>query len=814
MTINTKKITSGPYVGNDIADTFSYTFRIEDKTELSVYETDDQGTQNLLIVDTHYTVNTVGVDGGGTITRVSGALPSGFEWYIRSNFEETQLTAFQSQGAFFPDLHEFAMDKLTLLIQQLLDRNDRSPRLPDSYSGPLPLSLDEPFPGAALRWNGDLDGLENYDPFSALTSDEIAADKVVINYPTVTSAINDPDLKINQSCNIKQGGMWDVVASSGVTADGKYVFESIALPLLSIKMRVNWDAESASYYDDKFSSVKRAMEDGSIVRIVCLGDSLTAGFYPSALEEFLRDYYRNTNITVVQKAFSGYRSDQILAEWPTAVTTENPDMVILMTGMNDALQYATTTIDTFIDSMLSMYTLAKDEGRAIMSMNITPTMSHTDDVKRYIDLYRRSGVELADRHRVPNLDVNRIILNMIQKQAYNWHDIYTDFIHFNARGDREFAGMIFCYMLASERLVMTTGSKVPPIEPYFVYDGTANVAFTDALAPNSTNARITPSAGFDGAVMWFFVEEYEFSNLALECTRENHATKLPKLFVNNEEIANIPFSDYLLGTMAGASFKTNGAPIIVSRIKPGLNKIKIFSDTTSTAEFSTASIVTDEGVYIDLSINETFRDNMSPHSYSDGRDSDAKLSRETGATQIINPGKFATVGLMVNPTHQSQVHRMRCLPTDGFTLSMMRRNEFAEEYQLSLDVKFVQNGADIDITTTLTNTDGTTTQIDFVNQFTQTLNAETRIDILVTTISNGGGNTVIYKNGMLVSTIPFAIGASQLIALGAGAGTSMVNHLSTFTPGTNIFGEVSGERWVDFTTPASKMTISGVVQTI
>ena len=167
MTVNTKKITSGPYAGNGIADTFSYGFKVEDKTELSVFETDDTGVQTELTVDTDYTVNSVGVDGGGTITRIAGPLPTGYEWYIRSNFEETQLTAFTSQGAFFPDIHELAMDKLTLLIQQILDKIGRTFTLSDSYSGPLPLTLENPESGKVLRWKDDETGIENFDTEAA-----------------------------------------------------------------------------------------------------------------------------------------------------------------------------------------------------------------------------------------------------------------------------------------------------------------------------------------------------------------------------------------------------------------------------------------------------------------------------------------------------------------------------------------------------------------------------------------------------------------------------------------------------------------------
>lgn len=163
MTVNTTNITSGPYVGNDVADTFSYTFRITDKSQISVYETDDNGVQTLLTVDTDYTVVGIGDDAGGTITRVAGALPTDYEWFIRSNYKETQLTAFESQGAYFPDLHENMADKLTFLIQQLRDSVSRCPKLDDGFGGLIPLTLDDPVGLEFLRWKSDLSGVESVD---------------------------------------------------------------------------------------------------------------------------------------------------------------------------------------------------------------------------------------------------------------------------------------------------------------------------------------------------------------------------------------------------------------------------------------------------------------------------------------------------------------------------------------------------------------------------------------------------------------------------------------------------------------------------
>lgn len=161
MSVNTTSITSGPYAGNDVTSNFDYTFRVDDKTQLIVYETDDVGAVSVLVVDVDYTVNGVGVDGGGDIDRIAGALPTDYTWYIRSDYKLTQLINFESQGGFFPDIHESAIDKLTFLVQQLLDLNDRTIRFPDSYSGTADLQLPEPEADKTILWNGTGDGLVN-----------------------------------------------------------------------------------------------------------------------------------------------------------------------------------------------------------------------------------------------------------------------------------------------------------------------------------------------------------------------------------------------------------------------------------------------------------------------------------------------------------------------------------------------------------------------------------------------------------------------------------------------------------------------------
>ena len=142
MAISTLNITSGPYLGNGSTAVFPYDFPITASDEVVVVETTDAGVESVLVLGTHYTLSGIGVESGGNITRVGGALPLNYTWYMRSNYISSQETDFQSQGAFFPDIHESAFDKLTILHQQVVDRIERTIKLSDTQDiGVVDLTL-------------------------------------------------------------------------------------------------------------------------------------------------------------------------------------------------------------------------------------------------------------------------------------------------------------------------------------------------------------------------------------------------------------------------------------------------------------------------------------------------------------------------------------------------------------------------------------------------------------------------------------------------------------------------------------------------
>lgn len=167
MTVSTTTIVAGPYPGNGSSDTFAYDWKIWDKSQVKVYETDDSGTVTVLTVDTDYTVGSVGVDGGGDITRVAGNLPTNYEWLIVSNFLAKQETDFASQGNFSEEVHENAFDLLTRLVQQISEVSDRTLQLPQTSQG-ISVVLPTPQAGYLIGWDDDGDALASLAPTDTL----------------------------------------------------------------------------------------------------------------------------------------------------------------------------------------------------------------------------------------------------------------------------------------------------------------------------------------------------------------------------------------------------------------------------------------------------------------------------------------------------------------------------------------------------------------------------------------------------------------------------------------------------------------------
>ena len=109
---------------------------------------------------------------------------------------------------------------------------------------------------------------------------------------------------------------------------------------------------------------KQTLKQKGAYRILCLGESTTAGQYPAFLEESLNR--RNTGIkfSVIDKGIGGATTADILGRLEYNIDKYRPDMVITMMGINDwgehiPYEAATTSKSTLFFRSFRTYKLAR-----------------------------------------------------------------------------------------------------------------------------------------------------------------------------------------------------------------------------------------------------------------------------------------------------------------------------------------------------------------------------------------------------------------------------------------------------------------------
>ena len=167
MTISSTLRKAGPYTGNGVATSFVFAFKVFTTAEVVVtLGTPAAGTEETLTLTTDYTV-TLNADQttnpGGTVTYNPSGTPmaSTKTLTITSDVEESQGTAIPNAGGWYPEVVEDALDKATILVQQLSEALVRTFKMPVSSGAAATL----PAPatgGAGFGWNATGDAIINY----------------------------------------------------------------------------------------------------------------------------------------------------------------------------------------------------------------------------------------------------------------------------------------------------------------------------------------------------------------------------------------------------------------------------------------------------------------------------------------------------------------------------------------------------------------------------------------------------------------------------------------------------------------------------
>ena len=123
--------TKNSYSGNGSTTEFAYGFKIFDDDDITVIiRTDATGAETTKTKTTHYTVSGVGSASGGNVTFTSGNIPTSAQTVVLiRDTARTQLTDYVANDPFPAESHEDALDKLTLITQELEEELGRSLKL-------------------------------------------------------------------------------------------------------------------------------------------------------------------------------------------------------------------------------------------------------------------------------------------------------------------------------------------------------------------------------------------------------------------------------------------------------------------------------------------------------------------------------------------------------------------------------------------------------------------------------------------------------------------------------------------------------------
>lgn len=136
------------YSGNGSTTVFAFAFPITAEADLRVILRDSTGDETVQVLTTDYTVSASPWSSGGSITMIV-APASGETLLVKREVAATQLVDYRDGDAFPAETHESALDKLTYLVQQVLETNTRAVTLQE-VTALTGLTLPDPSAGTVL----------------------------------------------------------------------------------------------------------------------------------------------------------------------------------------------------------------------------------------------------------------------------------------------------------------------------------------------------------------------------------------------------------------------------------------------------------------------------------------------------------------------------------------------------------------------------------------------------------------------------------------------------------------------------------------
>ena len=165
MAVSSEIRKTGIYIGDGATSRYPFKYKVLSVEYISVVVSDGSGEDKELAHGRDYEAviaRNQDIEPGGYID-LKKPLPRGHRLVIVSNQDYLQPTVLTNHGGFYPTVLNAALDRLTIQIQQLSEKVERSLKVGVITPENVSLNLPTPYPNKGLAWNAEGTGLTNTD---------------------------------------------------------------------------------------------------------------------------------------------------------------------------------------------------------------------------------------------------------------------------------------------------------------------------------------------------------------------------------------------------------------------------------------------------------------------------------------------------------------------------------------------------------------------------------------------------------------------------------------------------------------------------
>lgn len=207
MTISSQNRKSGPFLGTGSVSEYPFNFTVFEAADVVVTRTDLADVETVLTSGYTVTLNAdQNASPGGTVV-LAAPLASGFKLTLTSEIAATQEVDLTNQGGFYPKVVSLALDKLTIIVQQLAEKVSRAVVTPissgtsgadylddliDVIGGQAASAATAQVNANLLDYDARLDGLEGSAQFLNYRGDWVTATAYVYTPGVRRDMFRDP----------------------------------------------------------------------------------------------------------------------------------------------------------------------------------------------------------------------------------------------------------------------------------------------------------------------------------------------------------------------------------------------------------------------------------------------------------------------------------------------------------------------------------------------------------------------------------------------------------------------------------------------